>query len=868
MTVTLSDADFNLAAGAVKAYGLENAMGMLERSTMWNDEKLAEFQDEWSKRLSRTRDGYPPKIIAISKDPWYGGSLPGDVFWPKLREHLASLPHLDEASVDLIDQASDKIVSYTPDPHKREWQCKGLVVGHVQSGKTTNFTAVIAKAVDRGYNLVIVFSGVHEGLRRQTQERLEAQLCDLDRGRWITLTTPEEDFQVQPTTFESLVPSADSNKAVLCVVKKNAAVLRKLRRWLKRAGENGGLRNVRALIIDDEADQASVQTRTINPLIRDLLNTLPRCTYLGYTATPFANVLIDPATPDDLYPRDFILNLPEPQNGYFGPRQLFGRDDLLEDGGEPGDDGYDMIRTVPDAWVPRLRPTRGQPFETPPIEDSPVASAVNWFWLATAARRARGDHGHSTMLIHTAMKTDVHQAYHYPLASYRTLSLNSLAQADEEFITALHEQWNSETQSVPSMDFGLSPIDFNSVIEHVPAVIRDTTIVLDNSRSDDRLNYGNGAVTAIVIGGNTLSRGLTLEGLVVSFFIRAARAYDTLLQMGRWFGYRPDYEDLPRIYMTEELQTWFRHLATVEAEIRLDIDRYEQQDLSPIEYGVRIRTHPGLMVTAKLGAARLASASYGGRRVQVRYFKHKDADWLAANKEAADSLITELDVLGLASDSPVDGAVVWRDVPVERVYEFLDRYEVHEESPDLRRDLLIAYIRRQAEDRGELTRWSVAVMAAADTDRGTVRLGNRTFNRIVRAPLADGVADVADIKTLMSKDHRVVDMIRNGQLTAAQARRMKESDLVDLRNQDIVHKHRGLLLLYPIDPGSPSDRRTRQQMDADDDVIGLALVFPGDPSSDHISVDLSGLQVDEGEDPPSDEEIAALLGEDSGNQTG
>lgn len=830
---------------------------------MWDDEKVAEFRREWSNRVSKARDGYPPKIIAINKDPWYGGPLSDDVFWPKLRQHLISLPHLGETAVDLIDQASDKIVSYTPDPRTEEWKCKGLVVGHVQSGKTTNFTAVIAKAVDRGYNLVIVFSGIHNGLRRQTQERLEAQLCDLDRSRWITLTTPENDFRVPTTTFESLVPGADSNKAVLCVVKKNAAVLRKLRRWLKRAGENGGLRNVRALVIDDEADQASVDTRTINPLIRDLLTAIPRCTYLGYTATPFANVLIDPATPGDLYPKDFILNLPEPQNGYFGPRQLFGRDELPEDDGGSPDDGYDMIRTIPEAWVPRLRPTRGQRFEVPSIEKTPVATAVNWFWLATAARRARGDHGHSTMLIHTAMKTDVHEAYRGPIASYRTFAANKLAESDPEFIATISQLWSEETAKVRAGEFDLPAVDFATVLQHLPAVLAETTVVLDNSRSDDRLDYGSGTVTAIAIGGNTLSRGLTLEGLVVSFFIRAARAYDTLLQMGRWFGYRPGYEDLPRIYMTEELETWFRHLATVEAEIRLDIDRYEQQDLSPVEYGVRIRTHPGLMVTTKLGAARLASASYGSRRVQVRYFKHKDADWLADNRAAADRLVAELDARNLTNDSPTAGAVVWRGVPVELICGFLNSYEVHEESPDLRRDLLLEYIRHQTDDRGELTEWSVAVMAAPDDDRGTVMLGRRAFNRIIRAPLADGVRDVADIKTLMSKEHRVVDMLRSGHLTAAQARRMTEAELVNMRNEDPVHRHRGLLLLYPIDPDSPSDKATRRPMDAVDEVIGLALVFPGDPSNDYISVDLSGLQVDEGEDPPSDEEIDALLNQDS-----
>lgn len=471
--------------------------------------------------------------------------------------------------------------------------------------------------------------------------------------------------------------------------------------------------------------------------------------------------------------------------------------------------------------------------------------------LATAGRRARGDDGHSTMLIHTSVKTDVHLDFKDPLRSRVDKLRKLVATGDESTLDRLRALWTSETAEVPAESFGLAPpLDFDEVQAQLPSVLDGVSIVIDNFRSEDRLDYSIPGQVAIAVGGNTLSRGLTLEGLTVSYFVRAAKAYDTLLQMARWFGFRPGYEDLPRIWMTEELRQWFRHLATVEHEIRLDTERYQSEDLTPpTEFGVRIRTHPTLRITAKMGAALPAYASYGGRRVQTRYFCPKDAEWLRHNVDAADGFVARVRTAGIEPDEPLEnGAVIFRNVSADDVLRFLVDYKVHPDSPDLDHELIEKYVTKQRQT-GHLDTWNLAVMAGHTTAHGSVRLGSLEFGRIVRSRLKDEGLERADIKTLMSKDHRAVDFMES-----AVARGLKETELAKARDADPVVRSKGLILLYPIDPHSepePANKSSRKSLDAVDDVIGMALVFPpGHPDESsqvrqtYVAVDLTDAEVE------------------------
>jgi hypothetical protein len=835
---------YELFAFHAKQFGPEDACLRFE---MLGPAVVAQLREDYLAERDHVTAG-GKAIVAAGMVPWYSGPTTPAKFWGALRREFEQTEEWAADRVELLDNASSAVVAHTPRPDTKKFQSRGLVVGYVQSGKTTNFTSVIAKLADEKYGLVIVLSGIHNGLRRQTQIRLDHQLTALNEKDWHTLTTEDHDFVIPAA---SAVSTLTSGKVALAVVKKNPVVLQRLIKWLKAGETKRVLQDLKVLVIDDEADQASVATGRINPLIIDLLDLFPRASYVGYTATPFANVFIDPVS-KDLYPKDFILNLPRP-DGYFGTEMIFGRDIVEGDDTESAPDGHDMVRHVPDADVKLLRPVgkAAEPNFAPTLTEE-LRTAVTWFWLATAARRARGSVDSSTMLIHTSVKIAVQESYKPLLEQLRKDALRAVNETDAATIEKWKELWLQETSRVPAEDFGREQNSFSEVFDRLPGVLQSTTVILDNYRSDERLDYSGEPVVAIAVGGNTLSRGLTLEGLVVSFFIRAATAYDTLLQMGRWFGFRTGYEDLPRIWMTPGLELAFRHLATVEREMRDDIDYYQRQNLRPTDVAVRIRTHPSLSITSKMGAAQAARVSYAGRRIQTRYFYREDADWLSANIAAASDLVDDASKTGVRDSS--GRAVLFRDVRSTVVLAFLRQYRVHPDSPDVDPKQLVEYIQKQIadEDSPSLEYWTVAVMTG---DHEVVKLGGEDFPTIIRSRLNDESDERADIKTLMSKRDRVLDLSNGTQV----AKTAPEPLLVQLRNDDSVHRDRALIVIYPIQAysepekskSSPlNERATRVPMDAVEPVIGLGLVFPGDigggTSVTHMAVDLRGLEsVDE-----------------------
>lgn len=791
-----------------KKHGLDAAVTRFGSSMA----EVDQFAGQWQSDLKKVEQGGPP-IITAGKNEWYSGPTEASRFWSPLRAYFEA-ENWPAARVDGVDRASTMVVAHTPPPSKVRFDGKGLVVGYVQSGKTTNFTSVIAKMADEEYSMVIVLSGIHNGLRKQTQERLNQQLRDLNLDHWLPLTDEDKDFQI-PTVPPSAYLTAEG-KVVLAVVKKNPVVLRRLKKWLESEHAGHALQSARVLIIDDEADQASVATARINPLIRGLLALMPRSIYIGYTATPFANVFINPAD-GDLYPKDFILNLPLPE-GYFGPELVFGRDDV--DGDDV--DGLDMVRRIPDQAVGLLRPLKQADADSfVPTFTPEVVDAVRWFWLATAARRVRGDAGHSTMLIHTSVKTQVHRSFLAPLGEIRDDTLRRLKSGDPVLLDELKRQWEMESARVPASQWQRATDSFEDVAGQLSAVVASTEVLMDNFRSERRLDYSGAPVVAIAVGGNTLSRGLTLEGLVVSLFVRGATAYDTLLQMGRWFGYRTGYEDLPRIWTTLELELGFRHLAQVEHEMRADIDLYQSQNATPSDVAVRIRTHPSLRITAKMGAAEPAEVSYAGRRVQTRFFAHLDEDWLQGNLDAAGRLLTAAKRAGGNDDR------LFRGVPVAAVQAFLAEYQVHEDSPDMDPKMIHKYIAQQlSADPPQLTEWNIAVVEG--TGAG-VQVGPVQVKASIRSRLKSGRADRADIKTLMSKSDIALDM----DLSTKEARGLTELQLKQRRRDDPLVSDKGLLVLYAIDPLSEPEsthaKLSRENLGAVGPVIGVGVMFPGTP---------------------------------------
>ena len=784
----------------------------------------------------------PGSIHKKHFDPWYLGPDPSDKLWHSYAKHLRD-KGWDDAAIKDIDDASTRVVSLLDPPGKAQIRTRGLVLGHVQSGKTASFTAVIAKAADVGYRFIIVLSGMNNVLRYQTQLRIDEDLIAANLENWITVTDIQDDFAAN-TNVNSFLTEKHSTK-VLGVVKKNSGRLKRLHRWLTGARPEV-LRACPVLIIDDEADQASPNShpkpdeRTkINELIVKLLADLPKAAYVGYTATPFANLFIDPSLPEDLYPRDFIVDLPRGK-GYFGAEQIFGRAPLDE--AEEPVDGLDMIRLVPDHEALQLRPpNRDARFTFVPAITPSLREATLYFWMATAARHARGQRGkHATMLIHTTQYAVVHRNAKGAIDAFQILMLKQVQKGDAALTTELEALWLREQAALPSEELDEKPVAFGDVMAHLAKAIKQTESKVENGTSPtlDRVDYqpdadGNGRIY-IVIGGNVLSRGLTLEGLTVSFFIRSASAYDTLLQMGRWFGYRPGYADLARVWMTQELRDYFFDLASVEREIRQDISRYKNGTVTPMEFAVRIRQHPALAITAKLKMqhAIQAKMAFNAREVQTIVFRHEDQAWLDQNLKAARDLVERLHKDGIQATVVADKPHrVFLDVPSARVLEFLDQYAIDPSNSEMPVGLLRSYIREQNQ-RQHITQWTVAVVTRKEplAALGTIDLGLGTDVPLVNRArsLRERSPQVVDIKALMSETDVAIDVPR----AAAELRGLDRNALRDLR--DAAAPDRGLLLLYPIGKDSLPRKGSKERaaLGAVQHIIGLALAFPDVPQND------------------------------------
>lgn len=817
--------------------------------------------------VDKAVDRYQKRINAISEalrtgsmrdtdhQDWYPGPAANDVFWPRLHNYLLETKRWPGEVVRSVDDASTRILSLLHPPWREQFSTRGLVLGYVQSGKTANFTAVAAKGADVGFKLFIVLSGLHNGLRSQTQQRLEQELVELNPGHWHHLTTVEKDFEPQGNATAFLAELGQQR--VLCVMKKNAHRLRLLLDWLRTA-QPDVLARCPTLVIDDEADQASVDTSKtedpsiINGLILDILRVLPRAAYVAYTATPFANILSDTSSQENLYPRHFIVDLPRP-DGYFGAERIFGTG-YVDDDGEV-DDGLDCLRVIPAAEVEHLKPARRDDRATfQPALTQSLSKALLWFWLSAAARLARGQRNqHMSMLIHTTLYTDVHERFEDLLTRERDRIAGLYGSRLRSDAAVL---WKRETRKISAEMMGEQPVSFEQVWEKLPEALASTQIIIDNARSENRLSFPDdrGSIQ-IVVGGNTLSRGLTIEGLMVSYFIRASALYDTLLQMGRWFGYRRGYADLPRIWMTEDLQDAFQHLARVELEIREDIARYELENLTPTEFAPFIQTHSTLAVTSplKMQYAVTCKMSFSGAVKQTTYFHHLDADWLRNNIQAAGALLK-------ASAGRVGVERVWgrhrlyRDLPAELILAFLASYRVDERHADLQPDQLRGYIEEQIK-KGSLKRWNVGVISQLRATAGTwdgLLPGGESVNLINRARF--GTAEPANLKAILNPTDRVMDFGLDKATTtspsgdesfARWAARIRGAQTVD----PATGRGTPLLLLYPISGDSKprSESGQRRPLKAVEHVVGMALLFPATrnltPQS-YVTADLSRLDED------------------------
>jgi hypothetical protein len=850
--------DLQTAAGEVKL--------SFEARAPLSDDECADLSAAEAHIAARTRPGsilVDHSLRRKGRPEWYAGPTSSDRYWPKLRAYLSSVLKRDDETVRSIDRTSSEIVSLFANPSQAQFRGRGLVVGYVQSGKTANMTAVIAKAADAGYRFVIVLAGLTNSLRYQTQTRLAKDLFNRDPYAWYYHTSEELDFRLPATRWFNHM-----DQVQVAIVKKNVTPLGHLRDMIT-ATPPKILKKLQILIIDDECDQASVNSSeysitAINGLIREILARTPLVQYVGYTATPFANVLINPypqpGRTDDLYPEDFITALPKPA-AYFGAAELFGQS--LVDADATGEDagGLAMIREIPAKEAAALRPpSRKTKDDFQPSIPPTLETALRYFLLVNACRRARGQEGeHSSMLVHSTVYTIVHEKIADLLVAWRRSTLRKLGQP--AFLDELRALWEAECVKVPAARLGREATAFDDLAAHLAKALGDTEIVVENAASDERLDYASKVRTYIVVGGSVLARGLTIEGLAVSYFLRSSNQYDTLLQMGRWFGYRPGYEDLPRIWMPSDLSSAFRDLSRVELEIREDIADYIRLDVTPLDFAVRIPEIPGLAVTtpAKMHSAQRVEVSFSNKHPQTIRLRHLDPTIVAHNWRAGGELIAAADQQVGRSDRAgakrYPGGHLYRGVSHERVRAFLAIYR-HE--PNFPLPDLLKYIDAEAARVDDPVRaWNVGVIESKDGELAGKALGPledvRCFSR---ARMEDLRNDAADIKSLMSRGDVLFDV--------EAPHTGKWPELKGRRNA-ALGQSTPLLLLYPIHKVSPprDQEGDRVALDAVDHVLGLGLVMPERPGSrTRIAVALNDPDPAETEDLEG--ELAAATAESAG----
>ena len=791
------------------------------------------------KRLEK--EVFAPKGVSLrgtEVEKWYAGPSEADRHWPAVRDYLLSPSGKGWNSdvVDQLDRESSRVLSHFHNPSNKEFQTQGLVVGHVQSGKTANFCAVMAKAADYNFRFQIVLSGLTNSLRQQTQARLLTDLIGSRSSYWHTLTDLEHDYSDMPVKLHQHLNAPEQRS--LAVIKKNVIRMERLRDDLQRSDVQKMLRDCPVLIIDDESDQASVNSNKnpqadpskINDLLRQILACIPRVSYVGYTATPFANVLIDPNL-EDLYPRDFILPLETPTE-YFGAERIFGRDIIL--GQHDSEvEGLDVIREIPEVEVPLLSPPNSRAYRSFQPEVSPsLEDAVIYFLCVCAARVNRGqDHRHSTMLVHTDWHGVVHTRMRNQIRGFLDNLQRDWSTSHNKTVARFESVWNRERNRCPDpAGTGLVAeawADLEPLMERILGMVN---LNVENCESDTRIDFrkeeaGTPGIKSIVVGGNILARGLTVEGLSVSFFTRHARQDDSLMQMGRWFGYRQGYEDLPRIWMTEDLRRDFEHLARQEAEFRQELEMCGENGQTPLDFQPRVRMDPDRLPTSKIGAAPRRQSSFVGRHPQTTRFHLCQQDWLKTNWSAGHDL---LQGCGVSPRRKADH-LVYEQVSVDRILQFLNSYQFHVDHEAMHRGDLVRYVQetvsffnRNPTRLDTMSRWNVVRIGTPRGSSAPNSLGPSDTKLINRSQLEN---DEGSIGALMSIDNMLIDVPEGLSIPDELSRSTSWPRRMSFRKN---HNLPPLLLLYPIDRNSKpgASAKNRINLSAVDDVLGLGFCFP------------------------------------------
>ncbi|MED4909390.1 Z1 domain-containing protein [Brevibacillus centrosporus] len=819
-----------------------------------------------------------------------GVSVPNDPnsSWVLYKKHLKT-SGFNEDSINEIETATLEILGRLAKEMPDGKPVKGMVVGHVQSGKTANMAALMAMAADWGWNMFIVLSGTIENLRKQTQNRLFNDLHREGNIQWTGL----EHLSIHSSLGQRVqdLNFLDIHKRYFSVCLKNPKRLEHLIKWMQ--ADLNKLRQMKVIVIDDESDQGGINTAKkeadrsrINKLIVNLvegknpkgndISARPMAmNYIGYTATPYANFLNE-SLPESLYPRNFIRTL-QPSNEYFGPKQIFGVEGTEEC------DGLDILRTVVESDLEQMKQLHKS--EINELPDVLIESLI-WFLCAASAMRLNGYTKPISMLVHTSQLQQHHQSVAEAIGEWL-----ENARTEGKILSACEEVWERETSQFSSQAFVTQfksyplPVKDYPVFSEIKSGIMQLVSEISHipMNEDNHLDYHEGihlcidncsnngvndenmvvrlaypdpaspnrpktAPAFIVVGGSTLSRGLTIEGLVSTFFLRASIQADSLMQMGRWFGYRRGYELYPRIWMTKSTQEKFRFLAQLEHELRDDLKRYMVAGEDPSQYGPRIKNTPKatwLRITAanKMKNVTAAEMDFSGTNVQTVVFS-EEKEILEHNIKVTEKFLQSL---GEGTPSRTKESIIWRKVPFERIKDglFINQYKFHSRASVFNQmEAFCEWYEKSAEEAG-YQEWNVLAAGVKsgnangllwEVPGGTVGKVNRT-----RLGSHSNSLDKSVSIGVLRAPKDLYEDIPEGAIDP--------SELMQANNESI-RKARAdaglgttpLLILYRINKDSkPSDSKTttpkepatgkvrlpRVPLGVEEDVIGMSIWVPG-----------------------------------------
>lgn len=891
----------------------------IEFERLQNEELIIPFDilfHEWSQFVAVIQSSYTPIVEMYGlSDGSADNALPvptdSGSAWTRYKNHLlgkyTGRPKMSESAVATLENNCHWILNHLKRDTRSAGAVKGLVMGSVQSGKTANMIGLVTMAAHYDWNFFIILSGTIDNLRKQTRDRFLSDLTQSGGVNWHVLDyTRNADYLVDINDgkhyltddlalniYQEGTQHNNWMHRYVIVCLKNSTRLKKLITWLHSKATKAA--RMRLIVIDDEADQASVNTRkmkdvddeeivertAVNQLIIDLVKgndiegkhsaaEFQAMNYISFTATPYANVLNE-AYEDSLYPRTFICSLPESKE-YFGAKTIFGSksDDRYN--------GLNIIRTVPKEEVTALKQLhKGCAFTLP----KEFQHAVCWFLSAAAVLRVRGHKKPISMLIHTTQLQGGHFEEYDVLKSWllresKTGSLLHLcrevydAEKAEFLLKDLAEGYpeyallNSVCDVFPEFD------DIENEIKQILSQIVNIGIgedsdfeycengihlCVDNCRANKKSDEGvylrivypkpeqlsamSKAPVFIVLGGNTLARGLTLDGLLCTYFARNVNQADTLMQMARWFGYRKGYELLQRIWMPLSVQEKFELLEEIDEKLKEEFESFMRMGKSPATFGPRVMSSAKIakfMLTSKTKSQNAVPCEFdfSGDSYETTQFDN-NADLLLANIKCSEAFLASV---GTARKSDViEGAYVWANVSSHAIlHNFLEHYHLFDCSP-LHVDIPIfrKWMEEMNKD-GKYLKWNIAVSGdkksetrwkVAGADVGTVERSKKTKHPefIDIGSLRSGIDVLADVNpSALSPEE-----------TAILANALKsKKNLLAVRHKlglgDVP-----LLLLYRIDQNKGKDSKYRTKIGSVHDIIGFSIIISGEEvSSDYV----------------------------------